>query len=104
MKKTGTRGVALSLFAAISTGALAQDGGARDGQYLAATCAACHGTRGQSTGVMPVLAGMDKAAMIAAMQAFKHGLRPGTIMPQLAKGYSDLQIADVAEFFSRQKP
>ncbi len=99
MKKKSMANLALCLFAAISNGAIAQDG-----QSLAATCAACHGTRGQSIGVMPVLAGIDKAAMIATMQAFKHGLRPGTIMPQLAKGYSDLQIADMADFFSKQKP
>ncbi len=104
MKTTGISRFALCLFAALSTGAIAQDVRTQEGENLAATCAACHGTAGHSIGVMPVLAGIDKAAMFAAMQAFKNGQRPGTIMPQLAKGNSDLQIATLAEFFSKQQP
>ncbi len=104
MKRKSIASLALCLSAAISTGAIAEDGRTRDDRVLAATCAACHGTQGHSIGVMPVIAGIGKAAMIAAMQAFKSGQRPGTIMPQLAKGYSDAQIAAMAEFFSKQKP
>ena len=32
------------------------------------------------------------------------GTRPGTIMPQLAKGYTDAQIELVAGWFAAQKP
>jgi cytochrome c553 len=52
---------------------------------------------------MPMLAGYPRDAMVATMQAFRSGQRPATIMHQLAKGYTDDQIALVAEHFSRLK-
>jgi cytochrome c553 len=36
------------------------------------------------------------------MLAFKTGARPGSVMPQLAKGYSDAQIAQLAAYFAQQ--
>ena len=38
------------------------------------------------------------------MAEYKSGKRTGTIMPQIAKGYTDAQIALVATYFSQQKP
>ncbi|EXI71532.1 MAG: Flavocytochrome c cytochrome subunit [Candidatus Accumulibacter sp. SK-11] len=37
------------------------------------------------------------------MKAFKNGTRPATIMHQLAKGYTDEEIAILAEYFAKQK-
>jgi cytochrome subunit of sulfide dehydrogenase len=71
--------------------------------YLAANCANCHGTVGNAVGGMPGLAGLKRDYIIAQMKAFKEGTRPATIMHQLAKGYTDEQIAVMADFFSRQK-
>jgi cytochrome c553 len=73
------------------------------GRNLAATCANCHGTGGVSVGVTATLAGTPKADMVAKMQDFKAGRRPGTIMPQLAKGYTDPQIESIAAWFAAQK-
>lgn len=75
---------------------------ARAAQYLAANCANCHGTAGQAKGAMNSLAGMPKAMIVEQMKAFRDGKRPGTIMPQLAKGYTDQQIELAADHFSRQ--
>lgn len=74
------------------------------GRTLAATCANCHGTNGVSQGAVPSLAGAAKPDLVAKMQEFKSGKRPGTIMPQLAKGYSDEQIEILAAWFATQKP
>ncbi|MBL8385378.1 MAG: c-type cytochrome [Burkholderiales bacterium] len=77
------------------------------GRNLAAQCANCHGTNGQSQGGIPGLAGQGRAYLIAQMNAFKTGQRSGpasTIMHQLAKGYTDEQIALMADFFAAQKP
>ena len=52
---------------------------------------------------MAALAGMDKDYMVKTMQEFKTGKRPATLMHQIAKGYSDDQIAMIAEYFSNQK-
>jgi cytochrome c553 len=69
---------------------------------LAASCAACHGTNGNSVGGTPVLAGMDRALFIKQMKDFKSGTRPATVMHQHARGYSDGEIEQLAGFFSSQ--
>lgn len=70
---------------------------------LAATCAICHGTNGVSQGVVASLAGNTKAETQTRMLEFKNGKRTGTIMPQIAKGFTDEQIDLIAGFFAQQK-
>ena len=72
-------------------------------QTLAASCAACHGTNGNSVGGMPVLAGSDKAHFISLMQAFRSGERPATVMHRHAKGLTPEEIEQLAAYFSEQK-
>jgi cytochrome c553 len=72
--------------------------------YLAANCANCHGSKGQSVGAMPSLAGKPKADIVEQMKLFREGKRPASIMHQLSKGYSEEQVALIADYFSKQKP
>ena len=70
----------------------------------AASCAACHGTNGHAQPVMISLAGVPKEVTIQKMLDYKAGRVPAaTIMHQLAKGYSDEQIAAIAGYFAAQK-
>jgi len=82
----------------------AQDQQALYVRSLAATCANCHGTAGspQPGSAVPRLAGTPRQDMIASMQAFKAGTRQATVMHQLAKGYTDAQIAQLADYFAAQ--
>lgn len=78
------------------------------GRRLVANCAACHGTDGKpaadnGAGRLPPLAGQPREQLIASMQAFKKGERQATIMHQIARGYSDEQIALIASFLANQK-
>lgn len=72
---------------------------------VAATCANCHGTQGKPVAgsALPPLAGMPREQMLAQMQAFKSGARPATIMHQLSKGYTDAQLAQIADYFAAQR-
>jgi cytochrome c553 len=71
---------------------------------LAATCAACHGTDGRTQGAtLPALAGQSQQALSASLHDFKSGKRQSTIMTQIAKGYTDEQIALLAAYFAAQK-
>lgn len=74
-----------------------------EARYIAANCANCHGHDGRAVDAMPQLAGMQKSYMVEQMQAYKTGKRPGTIMHQIAKGYTDAQIEMLADYFSRQQ-
>ena len=74
------------------------------GERLAATCTACHGAGGTTTGnTLPPLAGQPKEALLASLKAFKEGSRPATIMTQLARGYTDEQLEQIAAWFAAQK-
>ena len=71
---------------------------------LAANCAACHGTNGNSAGgAIAGLAGMNKEYLAGQMKLFKDGRREATLMHQIAKGYSDAEVAAMADFFAAQK-
>ena len=83
--------------------ALAQDANALRARSLAANCAQCHGTDGRAPpgSAMATLAGMPAAYITEQMTAFKADTRPGTVMPQIAKGYSEAQIAQLAAYFAQ---
>ena len=69
---------------------------------LAAACANCHGTDGRSLGVIPSLAGQNKANLLQLLREFRDGKKPATIMHQIAKGYTDAQLDALSDYFSRQ--
>ncbi|MGH8674984.1 MAG: c-type cytochrome [Burkholderiales bacterium] len=96
--------VLAAALAAVSAGAYAQDTGGRN---LAAACAICHGTEGrpvirEGSPLIP-LAGLAKDHIVAQMKLFRDGKRPATVMHQIAKGYSDEQIDQLASWFASQK-
>ena len=70
---------------------------------LAAGCANCHGTNGVPVDNMAALAGRPKDDIVRKMQDFKGGRIAGTVMPQLAKGYTDAEIEIIAGWFAAQR-
>lgn len=72
---------------------------------LAATCANCHGTNGRALpgSGLDALAGVPQAVTLQKLAEFKRGERGGSIMPQIAKGYTDEQLALIAAYFAAQK-
>jgi sulfide dehydrogenase cytochrome subunit len=71
---------------------------------LADTCAGCHGTDGSSTGpATPTIAGMSAEYFKTTMDEYKKDVRKGTIMNRIAKGYSEEEIALMADHFAAQE-
>ena len=70
---------------------------------MAAACASCHGDQGRAEVGMVSLAGANKDEVLKKMLDYKTGKQPSTIMQQLAKGYSDDQLAAMASYFSAQR-
>ena len=69
---------------------------------LAASCAACHGSGGNSVGGTPVLSGLDRSHFILQMQSFRDGSRASTVMHHHAKGLTLPEIEQLADYFSAQ--
>ena len=69
---------------------------------LAASCAACHGTNGNSSSNTPSISNIYKPTFVAQMLAFRSGERPATVMHRHAKGLTIQEIEGLAEYFSRQ--
>lgn len=69
----------------------------------AAACANCHGTGGVAQPGMASLAGASKDDMTKMLLDYKAGRRPATVMHQLAKGYTDEQLEQIAGYFAALK-
>ena len=101
---------AFALLACVTSGfytfpAQAQDAKSLQLRALASTCANCHGTDGaavQGEAMVP-LKGLSKEYIVNQMQAFKEGKRTATVMHQISKGYSAIQIDQIASYFASLK-
>lgn len=73
-------------------------------QSLAATCANCHGTNGVSVpGVaIPMIHQLSESVIYERLMEYKSGKRTGTIMHQLAKGYTDEQLKTIASVLGKK--
>lgn len=69
----------------------------------AAACANCHGTAGVAQQGMESLAGVPRDELAKKLLDFKAGRKPATIMHQLAKGYTDEQLQQLAGYFAALK-
>jgi cytochrome c553 len=52
---------------------------------------------------VPPLRGQNPAGIVAAMQAFRSGERPSTVMGRIAKGFSDEEIRTIATWVAEQR-
>jgi cytochrome subunit of sulfide dehydrogenase len=69
----------------------------------AAACSGCHPARTTVGTPVPRLIGRDPSSVVAAMQEFRSGKRPATVMDRIAKGFSDDEIAAIAAWYGAQK-
>ena len=73
------------------------------GAMLSNSCAACHGTDGNSPGAIPTLHGKSADFIERALKGFRSGERESTVMGRHATGYSDEEIALIADYFAGLK-
>ena len=69
----------------------------------AASCSGCHPVSARVTSPVPRLAGLDRAAIVRAMQDFRSGQRTGTVMDRIAKGFTDEEIQAIAAWYATQR-
>ncbi|MCC6890361.1 MAG: cytochrome C [Hyphomicrobiales bacterium] len=69
----------------------------------AAACSGCHPVSRQAGTPFARLISGNAAAMIAALQEFRSGKRPATVMDRIAKGFSDEEISAIGTWYAAQK-
>lgn len=71
------------------------------GKVKYATCAACHGANGVSVNPpCPNLAGRDANYVKEALNAFRSGSRPATVMQGMAAGLGEADIENLAAYIA----
>lgn len=87
------------------SGAASAAGNASNGAAKSMYCTFCHGTDGNVTYVSPRLAGQHPAMLTQTMKAYKSGQRvTHPMMNIISLGLVDQDIADLAAFYSSQRP
>jgi sulfide dehydrogenase cytochrome subunit len=94
--------VGLSQWSLVSS---AQTADQMNKRSLVATCANCHGTDGKGVvdGGMPLINNLTSGQMLEKLKGYKSGALEGTIMPQLAKGYTDEQLITIANQLGKKQ-
>lgn len=68
-------------------------------QLLGDSCAACHGTDGNSPGSIDELDDIEREEFLEEMKEFKYEQGKGRIMGPIARGLTDAQIEALADHF-----
>jgi sulfide dehydrogenase cytochrome subunit len=95
MKKT-LLGIAYGMLCLAEVGVA----GGITGLSIGVNCSACHGPEGRSEGLIPSIYGLPAGRIESTMRAFRSGKRSATIMDRIARGYTNIEIAAVAEYFA----
>jgi cytochrome c553 len=69
----------------------------------AAACSGCHPASTRVTSPVPRLAGLEGTAIVRALQDFRSGARPATVMDRIAKGFTDAEIQAIAAWYATQR-
>ena len=80
--------------------ALAPISAAAQAPLVAQACLGCHGPGGAGMAPISPLAGRPVAELRAALDEFRDGSRPGTIMARIVRGYTPAEMAAVAAQFA----
>lgn len=83
--------------------ALPGRGDPQNGKAKAATCAACHGSEGNSPNPMyPILAGQYADYLVHAIKAYQTGERTDPVMAGMVSQLSEQDIKELAAWFATQ--
>lgn len=69
----------------------------------AAACSGCHPASRAVETPFTRLTGRNAAEIATALQEFRTGARPGTVMDRIAKGFTDDEIKAIAAWYAAQK-
>jgi len=76
---------------------------AADAPPGASACSGCHPAGSGVDTPVKRLKGQAVAQIVAAVQEFRSGTRPATVMDRIAKGFTDDEIKAIADWYGAQK-
>jgi len=68
----------------------------------ATSCSGCHATSAKVETPVPPIRNRDAGEIISAMQGFRSGERPSTVMGRISKGFTDDEIRAIAAWLATQ--
>jgi sulfide dehydrogenase cytochrome subunit len=68
----------------------------------ASSCTGCHPASAGVETPVPGLAGRNETDIVAAMEAFRSGQRPATVMDRIAKGFAVEEVQAIAAWYAAQ--
>ena len=99
-----TSSLILGLTLGVSTSSLAEQGNAEAGKQKSATCAACHGSDGNSPlDQFPKIAGQVPGYVAGQLHSFQSQERNNAIMMGMVGSLSDQDMADIDAFYASQE-
>ena len=69
----------------------------------ASSCTGCHPAGADVETPVPRLSGRNAADIVAAMEAFRNGQRPVTVMDRIAKGFAVEEVQAIAAWYAAQR-
>jgi sulfide dehydrogenase cytochrome subunit len=66
-------------------------------------CSGCHATSAKVETPVPRLIGRPATETLKAMQEFRGGQRPASVMDRIAKGFTDEEVQAIAAWYAEQK-
>jgi cytochrome c553 len=69
----------------------------------ATACSGCHAMNQWAGSPLARLVARNPADIVTAMQEFRSGKRPETVMARIAKGFTDDEIKAIAAWYAKQK-
>jgi sulfide dehydrogenase cytochrome subunit len=76
---------------------------AADAPPGASSCSGCHPASRSVDTPVKRLVGAKAADIVSAVQEFRSGKRPATVMDRIAKGFTDDEIKAIADWYGAQK-
>jgi cytochrome c553 len=92
----------VSVAALLASGAT-WGGDAAAGKAKSASCAGCHGAKGEGKASFPKIAGMDENKFIQALKDYKSGKRANAPMKAAATPLGDKEFEDLAGYYASLK-
>jgi cytochrome c553 len=103
-EKATTRATSAALAAAcLFTSVVAASAGSAVPPPGAASCTGCHAASAKVETRVPRIAGRNPAEIVAAMEAFRSGQKPATVMDRIAKGFTEAEVRAIADWLGAQK-